>query len=216
MQVFKELKIQIDPTLIQSLIDKITGQLESNWTRNFEREKSAAKGLGSDTCFCFNRAEDEIAETTMLVLMRENDNELYVSNIVPVEVGNITKSQYNSILTEFYQNYLVPLKAELEFVDSLTSENQTIDDWVSPECARLLRAFSNCANKGTGSHHPSDQERWFDFIFEAQKQQPQLEPQRLKQWLIDDEKWPEEVASDLASEYNFGIELLNHYVRNRR
>ncbi|MFH1701739.1 MAG: hypothetical protein ABIE07_14280 [Candidatus Zixiibacteriota bacterium] len=214
MKVFRDLEIIIKPDQIKDLIGKITDMLDANWTRNYQNEERVVKNLGRDVCFCFNRRNDKGVQATMLVLMRNNDDKIYVSNIVPTAVGHITDDQYNQILVEFYDKFIDPLENELDFKGILSSDNQTIEDWVSEKCAGLLRTFSAAANKGTGSHHPCDQERWFEFIIEAQKQKPKLEAHVLERWLFEEEKWTEEIASELAFEYENGISLLDFYVRN--
>ena len=77
-----------------------------------------------------------------------------------------------------------------------------------------LRIFSSLANKGTGSSHPSDQERWNDFICQAFTDKSENIQGILERWLIEEEKWHYEIASDLTIEFESGISLLEYYKEN--
>lgn len=74
-----------------------------------------------------------------------------------------------------------------------------------------LHNFSILANKATGSSHPRDQERWFQFIFAAYRAPQQLDIDNLMRWLVEIEGWSDEKAHDLVIEYEFGLALLKEY-----
>jgi hypothetical protein len=89
----------------------------------------------------------------------------------------------------------------------MTSPLQSPLDWMSEKSAKLLSKFSSCANKSTGASHPMDEERWLDFILEAYKDQRDA-GSYLSRWLIEAERWPEDVAYDLLLQYEFAMHLL--------
>ncbi len=75
----------------------------------------------------------------------------------------------------------------------------------------LLHQFSAAANKGTGSAHPYDKRRWFDFLIEAYKSGASLDSYTLRRWLIEEENWPDELATNLVEEYEFARSLLTQF-----
>jgi len=81
---------------------------------------------------------------------------------------------------------------------------------MSAETATCLRNFSHLANKGTGSAHPSDRQRWNAFVLSAHETGSNLDASMLARWLMEVEDWPSEVAEQLAVEYEYGRELLGY------
>jgi hypothetical protein len=82
---------------------------------------------------------------------------------------------------------------------------------VSPETALLLHRFSAAANKSTGSSHPCDEERWLEFVTAAHREKAALDASTLEQWLREGEGWPEDIASELAVDYEKARSLLSYY-----
>ena len=94
---------------------------------------------------------------------------------------------------------------------NLDKREHHLTHWTSEEAAAALNRFSVTANKSTGSSHPSDRCRWFEFIFAAHRAQGRLDSDILARWLAEVEDWPSEVANDLVIQYEFGIALLTEY-----
>ena len=80
---------------------------------------------------------------------------------------------------------------------------------------KAFRTFLLAANKSTGLAHPSDRERWFRFLIIAYKESIDLDSETLIRWLMEEERWPEDKAFELALNYEIGHELLNAYDHNR-
>ena len=78
----------------------------------------------------------------------------------------------------------------------------------------MLKSFSSCANKSTGSAHPCDQARWLNFLIYSYLNDSKLTTDKLRKWLLD-ERWPDETASDLICEYEFAKELLKTYEKHQ-
>ena len=90
---------------------------------------------------------------------------------------------------------------------------------------------SNNANKSTGSSHPFDQERWFDFICQTVDDDRIFDYTTLANFLQDETywgkkseefigvigefSWDEEHAYELASEYERACEILQYYKKTR-
>jgi hypothetical protein len=84
---------------------------------------------------------------------------------------------------------------------------------ISEKSLKLLKNFSNEANKSTGSSHFCDRERWYDFIINSYvKYQENINSYELKQWLLN-ENWDEESVEKLVNEYEFAVGMLQHYFK---
>jgi len=75
---------------------------------------------------------------------------------VPAEQGELSVSEYNSLLQGFVDQVVQPAQSEVGFVVSLTDPVRELDSWISPAAAEALRRFSVLANKSTTNSHPSD------------------------------------------------------------
>lgn len=89
----------------------------------------------------------------------------------------------------------------------------SIEDFLSKETFTLkaLKKFSVAANKSNGRGHPADDERWMEFLIIAHQNNEPLTASQLRQWLIQEGRWPEEIASYLCSDYEYGRDLLSKY-----
>jgi hypothetical protein len=89
-----------------------------------------------------------------------------------------------------------------------TDTQADLEHWLSAAAAEKLRRFSSGANRGTGSSHPQDRERWNEFVLSAHQARSILDASTLRRWLVEVDQWPPEVADQLAVEYEYGRELL--------
>ena len=130
----------------------------------------------------------------------------YVSNILAQEFSSLTYDQYNSILFDFHETCAEPAAKDVGADLELGNSDPHLDDFVSPNTAKLLRSFSARANRSI--LHPLDRERWNEFLAAAYREGAKLDPSMLKRWLIEEEKWPEDEAITLAIEYEHARDLL--------
>ncbi|CAM5784036.1 hypothetical protein [Rhizobacter fulvus] len=189
----------------------ILKQVTAPWAHDPEREKHSLElRLHGEDVIAFTREPfDGIAGSSLMLWQVEDGYR--VSNIVPNKSGELGVKRYNIILRDFVERIARPAAAEAGFKVDLTSEFQTLEAWVGDEVATKLRRFSSAANKSTGASHPMDQSRWFEFIIEAHKRSVRLDPDRLVRWLIEVERWPQDIAIELAMEYETSRALLEKY-----
>ena len=210
MKVFRDLKI----TVPRSRIDEFISGIESRLTNGWERDKDEEDGSPMPPeyrFFYFRCSEIGERESALLALVQRDEETLYVANIIPEKSGKLTRYQYNSILTEFYEEFVAPTAKDLEISVRITDDQQTIRDWIALESAEKLERFSKLANKSTGSAHPLDQKRWFDFLVSVVRNDDKFNPDELERWFIEEEGWPQDAAQELAIEYEQGIALLKYY-----
>ena len=187
------------------------------WRHAKDREQEIAEDSGNGNVILFERESTNGIAASLLVLSRTSDG-YGVTNILPLKKHRLNASEYNDVLNDFANRIVKPASEDLGFQVEDGKRKQSITDWTSQEAARALHRFSISANKSTGSSHPSDQHRWFQFLFAVHKahkaQGKVLDTHLLGRWLEEVEHWPSEVATELALEYEFALNLLNEYDRS--
>jgi hypothetical protein len=215
LEVFQDLLLR-GPTeghvkLRQALIGRAAGP----WRHAAAREPDIAALASRDAdIIAFEREGDGGVEPVALVLWSCDDG-YKVTNVVPQKVGELGRRRYNIALQDFVENVARPAAAEAGFTVETSPATQGLDDWLPRQAGDALRRFSGLANKETGSLHPMDRQRWFNFLLAAHHSRGSLDAQRLVRWLTEIEGWSGEKALDLAVEYDFAMDLLDEYDRNR-
>lgn len=210
MEVYKELAIRGDERKLDEFIETVSSRLAPGWSRDRESETRMERLSPRDRQYVFRRAPAADSPAASLFMVRRPES-LQVTNVVPQETGSLTKAQYNAILDDFEERNARPVARRLGLDITLTSDRQPITRWVSTDAERRLMAFSRAANKGTGSSHPLDFQRWAAFLIQTHQEDAPLDGTMLERWLVEEEGWPEETADKLATEYEFGRELLRAY-----
>ncbi len=213
MKVFRDLTFRGRTEALRRLLERMDERATGEWRRDREKEQQLRAAPGP--MFCFRCSTSGERPAASLWLAERDDRELYVPNVVPDEIRQLSRDQYNRILQGFHDEIALPAAEGLGLEVIFTSEVATLDRWLSPEAIAKLRVFSQVANRSTGSSHPNDRDRWFDFIFTVHRQGSKLPMDMLRRWLEEEERWHEEGASDLAREYENAREILTAYDRFR-
>ena len=208
MRRFQDLSINLPSTDLEKFTNELSKVLPQEWVRNTEREEEI-KSHTKHKMFCFMRNKTDGLDSN-LWLAEKNSYSLYVSNIVPTEKSQLKIHEYNKVLNEFMSIELARALESLGATYELTTEEYSLDDITSKEVARALRVFSSSANKSTGSSHPCDKERWFEFVVLAYKSDKKLAVDEVGKFLVDD-GWSDSIASDLSCEYEYSLSLLEYY-----
>lgn len=207
MKTFKDVFIRVGDAGIVDYIRDVTNELRKPWKRAYENEENS-KYLG-EVAFCFQREGDSTLPAAGLSIFQKDGNSWYIPNVVPIEAGQLSYEEYNEIITDFYESCLMPVSAQHDIAVEISTGELKDEDIVGEIPAKLLKAFSNCANKSTGSSHPSDRNRWFKFIVAACNSKNDIDTGDLKR-LLQQQGWSEEFALDLVIEFEFGRELIKH------
>jgi hypothetical protein len=218
MEVFQDLYLSVEPDLMAATADLIGRSPPAGWARDCaaEAKMRATPVLSHRPAFCFTCTQEGRRPSATLILSQKDPATFYVSNIVPVSKHQLTHGEYNAILEDFYQRVLQPYTGPAGVTANLTGVRAELEHWMSQDTAEKLRRFSACANKGTGSAHPNDRDRWNEFVVAAHRDGSRIEASDLRRWLIEIEGWPPEVADQLALEYEYGRELLAFADGHRR
>ncbi|WP_395396171.1 hypothetical protein WBP07_22935 (plasmid) [Novosphingobium sp. BL-8A] len=208
--VFQDMTIRVDKARRLAFADLIVRGANSAWTYDAERSESANEFGGDDEAFSFVRQEGDGLKAAGLLLW-ENVDGYKVMNIVPEANGRLTASEYNALLADFRTRVADPVAKALSCEIEYTRAVQDLEDWMSEDAARALRHFSNCANKSTGTGHPLDERRWFDFLIIVHRSGATPDGDLLRRWLTEAESWDAEIAWGLASDLEKGLGLLARY-----
>jgi hypothetical protein len=210
MRVFREMTIRGDPEAISRLLNELSGVISGGWVRNLQAEQRVASAAEADL-YCFSCLEADGRPAGDLWLRRLSPVELTVSNIVPAGKQQLDVDEYNRIIKEFYDSFVKPVASRVGLTATLSSDEVTMDQWVSPDTARLLHVAAVNIRKSGGLYHPLDEERWLAFVVGAHKEGSPLDPVTLRRWLEEEERLPEEQAVELAEKYENARSLLAYY-----
>ncbi|MGB7934124.1 MAG: hypothetical protein WCH04_18230 [Gammaproteobacteria bacterium] len=149
MKVFRNLDISINESEREFFVRRVEALLEDGWRRDLSAEEQAAQMVGIDKDYYFACEKSGDRQAALLALVPRDELTLSVVNIVPREVGRLSIDQYNRILKEFYDKYVLPVSRELELHVDITADQQTLENWISSDSADALRTFSATVNKST-------------------------------------------------------------------
>lgn len=222
IEVYQELEIGFDATLRDvacGTLEKVAS--ENAWHRTTEVEQRIEANYPTEVhgVLAFEREADSGPAVRVVLWPADeepgqvsNGSQRYrVVNIVPVEPGELGVQGYNDALEGFLRDVVEPARESLDIDIEVSAREQTMTDWTSEEAAGALRRFSAAANRSTGTSHPADEKRWWAFVVADHRARGTLRGQLLRQWLIEVDRWPAEVASDLVSDWEKGQELLATY-----
>lgn len=204
MKVFGDLVLSGEPAALLSAVAAIEASLSGGWERSRELESR----IHANDARCFVSPAADSHPSGALWLARRERGDWYVANIVPIDAGRLTEDQYNSILREFYERFVNGASESAGVTAALEKTDKAPADYMSAAAVDRLDRFSVLANKSTGSGHPTDQKRWFDFIIQIHNDQRGPDASTLARLLCEHFEWPDERAFELASDYESGLALL--------
>jgi hypothetical protein len=217
MKVFRDLKIEGSPDklqkVLQQVIEAIANNPDSSWRRDEEAEAKINSVPKFDSkLYCFSCSESEKRRESNLWLSHAlEENRLSVSNILPQKIKELSYDEYNYILEEFSDRFLIPATKNLEVEVTLTEAEIDLKKLIEPEAVELLHRFSEADNKLGKVYLPLSKKDWYLFIVKSHKNKAQLNAEILERWLEEEEGWSEDIASNLVEEYQFARNLLDCY-----
>lgn len=213
LEVFKQVIVRGEPRQLSELVAQITRDPATGWARNSEREPPGKPKLeaGHDIAV-FRWGGGPTSPASDLFIVGRGDR-LEVTNIVPVDVPRLSRTQYNTSVDDFVKRNVSKRARALQLNVEVTPDHLPITHWLTGDAAGLLTAFSKSANRSI--LHPLDAERWRAFLIRAHLDQTTLDTETLFRWLTEEERWPEDKAESLILEFEFALQLLSDF-DNRR
>ena len=208
MKLYQDLDILGTREQLARFIDQVEQLLSDGWERSRPLEKEVLISMLGDM-YCFHCTASGTRPESNLWLAKRPDGNLYVSNILSAGHPSLRFDRYNSILQEFYLRFVSPA-ARLTGIDARLGPAEThIEDFLSVDTAALLRNFSRLANRSF-PYRP-DRQRWNEFVTAAHRDGATLSSSLLERWLVEEEGWSQDQASELGRDYERARDLLNVY-----
>ena len=217
MKVFRDLKIEGSPDklekVLENIIEAIANNLDDGWRRDEEAEAKINSVPKFDSkLYCFSCLESEKRRESNLWFSHVfEENSLSVSNIIPKKIKELSYDEYNYILEEFSDRFVIPATQNLEVRVTLTEAEIDLKKLIEPKTVELLHEFSEADNRLGRSYLPLNKKDWYLFIVETHKNRAQLNTGILERWLEEEEGWPEDIASNLVEEYQLARTILDYY-----
>ena len=105
MKVFRDLSIQGEPNQLAATLEAIEQSLTDGWARDRTTEGDV---VGRASYFCFACSAKPNRPAAFLFLLQREQKLLKVTNIAPKEKHQLSHSEYNSLVEEFYQRFVQP------------------------------------------------------------------------------------------------------------
>lgn len=229
MKTYRELFFKGTTAQLSSFILEIPNYATEYWSIN-DHETSGTRYLS------FNYTGKKAPHSFVSICIDKQymlRGTIKVGNIIPTDVNELSLDEYNNILVIFYNEIIKPYK---EHGTELIIEGPTDDIFdprsiISDQALSKLRSFCFNANKSTGSSHPCDQKRWYDFICQTVDDNKMFDYDTLAKFLQDEAywgkkdstfigvigsfAWSEEKAYELASEYDAACSILSYYKKEK-
>lgn len=225
MKIYKELYIYGNRQVLDQFQTQIYKNMSADWV------KPQADELLKDYILIDYVGRDLEPSRIAIYYNADELKEDYIRvvNIIPLKKSLLSIEEYNRVLDKFYCDIVEPYGA---MHSEIVIEKPTTDEfepqkYISDVALQKLKKFCNAANKTTGSSHPCDEERWYDFICQTVVDNKVFDYDTLYNFLIDKEywgekesdiiaaighyAWDEEQAMKLASEYDNYVRFLQFY-----
>ena len=228
MQVFKELSFVGEKPALDNFKKIAPTFAHGDWkyvVSNRMRDYIAFVYLGSKT---------EQAEVSIYYGPdRWREGYIKVGNIVPIKKSQLSIDEYNAVLDLFYLEVIAPNIEKLIGITVIEPESDVFDplNYISKTALEKLERFCYSANKSTGSAHPDDEKRWFDFICQTVDDNQVMDYDTIYRFLKDEDywgnkdnsfigvighfAWDEDHAAELANEYENYVRFLQYYKNSR-
>ena len=207
MKIYRDLYISLNGTDERELASRLDQHCVPPWSRNEKKEDGL--WLTGPQPYCYEADGTSPIAPAALFLFQKSPGTWYVSNIVPTQVSELDCDKYNCVLEHFFENVVEPAIAGTEIDAEITSNEISVESIAGHEVEDALLRFSNLANKSTGSSHPLDRERWFEFLLLAHEARAELHVDLVIRALVE-MGWPEDRAYELGLQYEFSNDLLSY------
>ncbi len=205
MKTFQDLFIKLNGYDLKEFEGRLKEKCTSNW-----KPRALDKKAYGNNWLCYEHSEGDKLPHAALFLADKSPDLFYVSNIVPKNVSELSYDQYNVLLNDFISKVVRPAIERTQVEVEITEPETSIAIIAGEDISKKLDRFSVLANKSTGSAHPLDLERWFDFIVAVHKEGVVIDTDMLIRTLIE-QGWSEDKAGELAEEYEFALALLKYF-----
>ncbi|SRR6266540_3609044 len=209
MKITNELTIRGEQAQLERLFARVEALLRDGWKRDrAAEERGARRGSLGPGSYCFSCTATTDRPAAAFCFHPRRANEWYASNVIPLGKQKLDAEESHRLLAEFQREFLASAAAEVGAATELTQHRLTLEHDLSAEAARLLRAFSESANRTC--LQPNDRRRWNAFLVRVHRDEEAFDPALLAEWL-EQEGWSEDTRRQLLEEYEAARSLLLTY-----
>jgi hypothetical protein len=211
MQVYPTMDIRFPENREAELIAVMRSRAASPW--RWQDPAALPDPLGWEGYQFFHRDEVLPDPPCLLCLYKKAAGTLVVINVVPDPnaVLRLSVEQYVRILGEFDTLIAEPAAEVVGGMTAIETHNRTLEDYFSVEAIRLLERFCLTSNAKSLGSHPSDQEKWLNFLICVHRTNADVSGDVFGSCLEAKHWWPEHDIPRLVDEYDFAIQLLHQY-----
>jgi hypothetical protein len=212
---FPAMNIHFPPARESELYEGMKCRATLPWAPS---ENDALNRPPSDGYYYFHRDAVGDQPSCTLCIGREKEGHWVVQNIVPDEgqISKIPLDTYKAILREFESHIAEPAADAVEGMTAIELSQYRSEDYFSPDAVELLHRFCATSNQGDLGSHPSDQEKWIDFLLVAFHDGKEIHCDVFGNCLRTAKWWPNEGIGRLVHEYDFAMRLLKQSGRSSK
>jgi hypothetical protein len=208
---FKLLEVQGKRRELLLLVENAIQFQKGLWKHIAESKAQfgCVKLSSNEKLYVFQRAADDKIPAANLHMIL-GAGYIRVVKILPEVAGTLSRIQHNAIIDEFNALIIKPFINTDSISYLYNPERPCISQWLSKKAYRLLKSFSDSANKSNETAHPLDSQRWKAFLIQTHRDKVSLDGDSLQKWL-EEEGWREESALELSRRYEMMRDLLIDY-----
>jgi hypothetical protein len=211
-----ELIVRLETSDSTEVLRRLESAPAPGWIREpkLEERMRNMRAMGAGA-YCFTKKFEPGVGEVAVWLQTRGTKELYVSSIVARNARrSLTVEQYNQVLEDFEKSFIEPLTHGLRIhvFNYQAPAEPTLEDVLSTDSMRRLRAFSATANKAMP--HQLDLHLWHVFIARTHLEDCVIDPTLLSDWL-QGEGWLESQRSWLVEQFEIGRAVLSVYDEER-
>ena len=206
IEVFQDLSLLYPCKMHAEICEALSQRTKAPWRRAEDEEMRLRDQAFEDSEFMvFIREPGDNLKASKVGLHGE-PGRYKISNVVPMEYGQLEVSEYNDILNDFVERIVRPISRDIEpqLHIEVSKRKQSMEELTSPNAAKALRIFLSMSY---GTSHLNDEKRWIKFLIEAHKARGKLDASLLRRWFVEVERPPKRV-DDLVHNYEFALDLL--------
>lgn len=210
---YQRINIHFPPARETEIHAEMKHRATSPWS---PQVKDALGRPAEDGSFYFHRDVVSDEPSCTLCIRREKEGHWVVQAIVPDEgqINPIPLDVHKVILCEFESKIAEPAADCVQGMTSIELSKYRLEDYFSPQAVGLLDKFCATSNMSDLGSHPSDQEKWINFLLTAFDDGKDIHCDIFGKCLKTAGWWPEDEVWRLVNEYDFAMRLLQQSGRS--
>ena len=209
MRMRNELTIRGEPSEVAKLVQRIESADSGPWKRDRSIEERLWRPTGTaPSTYCFETPAGPDRLAAYLLLDKNVPGGLEVFNIMPVDRKPPTDEQYNYLLEQFKEEFLMPIADGIGVEVTIHPFRVNLEKNLSRDAIEKLESFRQGVNKAAFS--PADRRRWHRFVSQVHIDGSMLDFDELI-WTLNEWGFSEEQSRQLIEWYTEGLVMLADY-----